>query len=82
MNLEIVLQFVERLLTRRQPKVIAGTFFTFSMAIVFVGYWRGFPAPTIFLTVLAAAVVSLVAIGLRWLEKRCPEPDEVRRFDN
>jgi hypothetical protein len=35
-----------------------------------------------FLTILAAAVVSLTAIGLRWVEKRCPDVRETRRFDN
>jgi hypothetical protein len=82
MSLETLLQFIERLLTRRPPKVIAGTFFTSGMTVVLIGYLRGSAAVTMFLTILAAAVVSLTAIGLRWVEKRCPDVRETRRFDN
>jgi hypothetical protein len=82
MSLETLLQFVERLLTRRPPRVIAGTFLTSSMAIVLIGYLRGSSVPRMFLTLLAAVGVSLTAFGLRWIEKRCPDTDKTRRVDS
>ena len=72
MNLEVLLPFIERLLTRRTPKTIAGRFFTLSATTVFFGSWRGFSPPTLFLAVSTIAVVALMTLGLRWIERRCP----------
>jgi hypothetical protein len=63
-------KWIARLLVRRPPKVIAASFFSLSAFVILFGYMRGY----IFLTLLATAAISLVALGLRWIEKRCPEP--------
>jgi hypothetical protein len=55
MGLETLLQFIERLLTRRPPKVIAGTFFTSGMTVVLIGYLRGSAEVTMFLTILGGS---------------------------
>jgi hypothetical protein len=67
-------KWIARLLVRRPPKVIAASFFSLSAFVIVFGYMRGYKPSEIFLTLLAAAAMSLVALGLRWIEKRCPEP--------
>ena len=72
MTLEQIVRSVERLMTRRPPRVIAGSFFSAAMAMVLVGFFRGFPVLGILSAVLGATLVSLIALGLRCLEHRCP----------
>ena len=79
MILKTLVHSVERLFTKRAPKAYAGSFFTSGMAIVVIGYLRESQIATMYWTILAAAVVSLLAIGLRWVEQRCPDADESQR---
>jgi len=54
--------------------VIAASFFSLSAFVILFGYVRGYKPSEIFLTLLATTAISLTALGLRWIEKRCPEP--------
>lgn len=74
MTLATLLKCAERLLTRRPPKLIAGSFFSLAMIIILASYFAKDGARDLFLRLLAAFGVSLGALGLRWVEKKCPDP--------
>jgi hypothetical protein len=67
------IETVERLLTQRRSPAIAGGFFRTSMILTAFGYFSGYAAALIIAGVLLAASVSLLALGLRYLEHRLSE---------
>jgi hypothetical protein len=78
MSFEALMHTVERIAANRKPQAIAGKFFSCCMSIVVFGVLRGYPMMWIGLAVVVATGVSLIALGLRYLESRCPEPASQR----
>jgi hypothetical protein len=78
MGFEALVHAIERITSNRRPRAIADTFFRCGMSIVVFGFLKGHPVVGVALAVVVATIVSLVAIGLRYLESRCPEPTPQR----
>ena len=74
MTFETLLKCGARLISKRPPKLIAGSFFSLGMVIVLSSYLTRDASANLLLHLLAALGVSLAALGLRWIEKRCPDP--------
>ena len=62
MNFEALLKTIERIAANRRPRLIWGTFLTTTMCIVVFGFLRQYSIPATFLAILAAAIVSLIAL--------------------
>lgn len=80
MTLETLIRCAERLLSKRPPKLIAGSFFSLGMVITLADYFAKDESRNLLLHLLAGFAVSLGALGLRWIEKRCPDPSSDNRL--
>lgn len=72
MNVEALIKVLGRVLAKRPARMIAGTFLNLTAVIILVGYLKGYQPGVMFLAILAAGVVSLAALGFRWIERRWP----------
>ena len=79
MTLETLLKCGTRLISKRPPKLIAGSFFSLGMVIVLSSYMTRDASANLLLHLLAAFGVSLGALALRWIEKKCPDPSNENR---
>jgi hypothetical protein len=68
-------------LLRGQKGPLAASFVSLSTFLVVFGYVRGYGPAQVFPALLASLSISLCALCIRWLEKRCPAPlpDETHR---
>ena len=80
MTLETLIKCAERLLFKRSPKLFAGSFFSLGMLIIIASYLAKDEPLNLLLHLLAAFGVSVAALGLRWMEKKCPDPSSDRRM--
>ena len=75
MTSDELIRAVARLSTRRPTKVIAGGFFSASMFMLLVESFRGYALPAMLGAVGIATLISLIALGLRWIERRIPKSE-------
>ena len=67
--LGLMLTIIERVLEKRHA--VAGTFLRVGMLLIAFGYVSGYPVRVIARGVLLAAGVSMIALGLRYIEFHC-----------
>ena len=69
MHTETLLQMAERVLFKRPPRVISGSYYSVSMTMALVGFFRGYPVASVVTAVVIGTAISLTTLGLRYLEQ-------------